>query len=63
MIFKKFFNQNVGNTDFFANRFNVSPRIMELILSRGIAEALSTWDTCKDSQCVLPAPGPAETLK
>lgn len=36
MIFKKFFNQNVGNTDFFANRFNVSPRIMELILSRGI---------------------------
>ena len=36
MIFKKFFNQNVGNTSFFANRFNLSPKIMELILSRGM---------------------------
>lgn len=36
MIFKKFFNQNVEDTDFFANRFNLPPKIMELILSRGI---------------------------
>ena len=36
MIFKKFFNKNVEHTDFFASRFNLSPKIMELILSRGI---------------------------
>ena len=35
MIFKKFFNQNVEDTDFFANRFNLPSKIMELILSRG----------------------------
>ena len=36
MIFRKFFNQNVESTSFFASRFNISPKIMELILSRGI---------------------------
>lgn len=36
MIFKKFFNQNAHGADFFANQFNVSPKVMQLILSRGM---------------------------
>lgn len=36
MIFKKFFNKDVDKINFFVERFGLSPRITELILSRGI---------------------------
>ena len=35
MIFKKFFNKDADKVQYFAQRFNLSPRISELILSRG----------------------------
>ncbi len=37
MIFRKFFNKDADKTLFFAEKFNLSPRIMELILSRGLS--------------------------
>lgn len=37
MIFRKFFNKDADKTLYFAQKFNLSPRIMELILSRGIS--------------------------
>ena len=37
MIFKKFFNKDADKVQYFANKFNLSPRISELILSRGIS--------------------------
>lgn len=36
MIFKKFFNENVEDASFFANKFDISPKVMKLILSRGM---------------------------
>lgn len=39
MIFKKFFNKDADKVALFANQFNISPRVMELILSRGISNA------------------------
>ncbi|MCI8555286.1 MAG: single-stranded-DNA-specific exonuclease RecJ [Clostridia bacterium] len=37
MIFKKFFNVNADKVHYFAEKFNLSPRICDLILSRGIS--------------------------
>ena len=37
MIFKKFFNENADKVQYFANKFNLSPRISELILSRDVS--------------------------
>ncbi len=37
MIFRKFFNKDADKTLVFAEKFNLSPRIMELILSRGFS--------------------------
>ncbi len=36
MIFKKFFNKDADKVQYFANKFNLSQRIADLILSRGI---------------------------
>lgn len=36
MIFKKYFNKNADKTLYFANKFNLSPKLAEIILSRGI---------------------------
>ena len=36
MIFKKFFNYNADKVQYFAEKFALSPRICDLILSRGI---------------------------
>lgn len=36
MIFKKFFNKDADKVQYFASKFNLNPRIAELILSRGI---------------------------
>lgn len=36
MIFKKYFNKNADKILYFADKFNLSPRIAEIILSRGI---------------------------
>lgn len=36
MIFKKFFNKDADKVQYFANKFNLSPRTSEIILSRGI---------------------------
>ena len=36
MIFKKFFNKDADKVEHFAQKFNLPPRIMDLILSRGI---------------------------
>lgn len=36
MIFKKFFNKDADQVQYFANKFNLSERIADLILSRGI---------------------------
>ncbi len=36
MIFKKFFNKDADKVQYFANKFNLSERIADLILSRGI---------------------------
>lgn len=37
MIFKKFFNYNADKVQYFAEKFALSPRICDLILSRGIS--------------------------
>lgn len=37
MIFKKFFNKDAEKTEQFANKFSLTPKIAELILSRGIS--------------------------
>lgn len=37
MIFRKFFNKDADKVNLFAEKFNLSPRIMELVLSRGIS--------------------------
>ena len=37
MIFKKFFNVNADKVQYFADKFNLSPRICDLILSRGVS--------------------------
>lgn len=37
MLFRKFFNKNADKTIEFAQKFNLSPRIMELILLRGLS--------------------------
>ena len=37
MIFKKFFNKDIGKAESLSKVFNLPPRIMELILSRGIS--------------------------
>lgn len=37
MIFKKFFNKDADKVDLFAGQFHLSPRVMDLILSRGIS--------------------------
>ena len=36
MIFKEYFNQNAELADFFAKKFNISSKIMRIILSRGM---------------------------
>ena len=36
MIFKKFFNKDADKVQYFANKFKLSPRTTEIILSRGI---------------------------
>lgn len=36
MIFKKFFNKDADKVQFFADKFSLSPRVTEIILSRGI---------------------------
>lgn len=36
MIFKKFFNKDAEKTEQFANKFSLTPKITELILSRGV---------------------------
>ena len=36
MIFKKFFNKDADKVQLFAEKFNLSPRITDLILSRGV---------------------------
>lgn len=36
MIFKKFFNENAEDASFFASKFDISPKVMKLILSRGM---------------------------
>ena len=36
MIFKKFFNKDAEKIQYFAQKFNLSPKITEIILSRGI---------------------------
>lgn len=37
MIFKKFFNKDAEKTEQFANKFSLTPKIAELILSRGVS--------------------------
>lgn len=37
MIFKKFFNKDADKVASFADKFKLSPRVMELILSRGVS--------------------------
>ena len=37
MIFKKFFNKDADKVALFADKFKLSPRVMELILSRGVS--------------------------
>lgn len=37
MIFKKFFNKDAEKTEQFANKFSLTPKITELILSRGVS--------------------------
>lgn len=37
MIFKKFYNRDAEKAEFFAEKFNLSKRTMELVLSRGIS--------------------------
>lgn len=37
MIFKKYFNKDAEKANVFAEEFNMSPKVMEIILSRGIA--------------------------
>ncbi len=37
MIFKKFFNKDADKVQFFADKFNLSPRTTELVLSRGVS--------------------------
>ena len=36
MIFKKFFNKDADKVNYFASKFNLNPKIAELILSREI---------------------------
>ena len=36
MVFKKYFNKNADKTLYFADKFKLSPRVAEIILSRGI---------------------------
>lgn len=36
MIFKKFFNKDAEKTEHFANEFSLTPKVTELILSRGV---------------------------
>lgn len=36
MIFKKYFNKDADKTLIFADKFNLSPRVAEIVLSRGI---------------------------
>lgn len=36
MIFKKFFNQNIEKVNTFAKAFDLPPRVMEIVLSRGL---------------------------
>ncbi len=38
MIFKKFFNEGADKVQYFAEKYNLSPRVSELILARGIKE-------------------------
>lgn len=36
MIFKKFFNKDADKQEYFSKQFNLSPRIIDLLLSRGV---------------------------